>query len=71
MTLDDGEVEIVLLALQEMSDKAGALGGLGGYTDIQVLGGVGKKCCAHIAAKCRGLITRIQQHQEDRKNGDA
>lgn len=55
MTLDDEELEIVMLAIGMASENFA----------------YGKTVNEYLEGKFVGVLKRIRQHQEDRKNGDA
>jgi hypothetical protein len=63
MNLDDDELEIVMVALRLLRDRAA--------NAPDGTGDVVRRCCDHVAAKADLLVDRINQHQKDKENGDA
>ena len=58
MTLEDDELEIVLMALRNTHEDA-----INAQDNLP-------HPLRFVSSKCKELIERIEQHQEDRKNGD-
>ncbi len=63
MSFDDEELEIVIVALRLLRDRAA--------NAPDGTGDVVRRCCDHVSAKADLLVDRINQHQQDRRNGDA
>jgi hypothetical protein len=61
MNLDDDEIELALMMMRYFLNE---------LPPARPIGAVGQ-CCAHVAPKCKLLIARMEQYQQDRKEGDA